>query len=259
MDSIIIDTKNLTVGYEKKAIVNDVDLEINKGEIVTLIGSNGSGKTTVLRTLCNQLRALDGVVYLDGKDLKSMSNQDIAKTTAVVFTEDNIKEPVTCFDFVAMGRYPYTDFLGKLRNEDYETIKHAMEQTKTTDLMDQIYTKLSDGQRQRVLLARALCQNPDILILDEPTTYLDVKYKLEFLTLLYRLAKEKNIAVVMSLHELDMARQISDQLVCIKNGRVDKFGSPDEVFTKGYVNYLFDISVGQFDEESFSAFIVKEH
>ena len=258
MAKSIVNIKNLIGGYDSKAVISDVDFSISEGEIITLVGSNGSGKTTLLKTICNQLKPLGGTVYLDMTDIRELSNQEIAKKCAVVFREDNIKEPVTCFDFIAMGRYPYTNFLGKLKDEDLKQVEEAMKLTQVEDFKEKTYMKLSDGQKQRVLLARALCQNPKVLILDEPTTYLDIRFKLEFLSMLYRLAKKKRIAIIMSLHELDMAKQISDKVVCIKNGKVEKIGTPQEVFTKGYINHLFDISVGHFDEESFLASIVKE-
>lgn len=249
MADYLIKANSLSVGYDKKIIVNGVDIAINKGQILTLIGPNGSGKTTILKAIAGQLPPIAGSVFIDGMDISKTAATDLAKKMAQLFTERNIKESISCFDVVALGRYPYTGFLGKLSKEDETIILDSMEKTRVLELRDNDFTRISDGQRQRVLLARALTQKPEIMILDEPTTFLDIRYRLEFLSLLLELSQKENFAVIMTEHDLDMAYQISDQIMCIKDSRVDKIGSPDEIFSEGYINKLFDISVGSFNEK----------
>ena len=243
-----IKTNNLKVGYGKKVVVDNVNISIDQGEIYTIIGPNGSGKSTMLKTIAKQLDALDGHICIDQVELRNKTPQELAKEMAVCFTGESVKERITCCDVVSLGRYPYTGLLGKLSENDIKIIDEVMDEVGISDLRNEYYNEISDGQRQRILLARALCQEPQILILDEPTTFLDIKFKLEFLNMLLTQVKNKNIAVIMSLHELDMARQISDQIICIKDHKVLKTGTPDEIFKEGFINELFDIKIGSYDE-----------
>lgn len=241
-------TKDLSIGYADP-IVNNINISIDDGEIAVLIGPNGAGKTTLLKTISGLIKKISGSIFIDGKNLNDISLNERAKLIAAVLTEKTYAE-YSCEEMVAMGRYPYTNGVGSLSDEDYAIVKNAMELTNITDIAKRDFLKISDGQRQRVLLARAICQEPKLLILDEPTSFLDVKYKMEFLTLLKKLAKEKEFSVIMSLHELDMARQIADKLICIKEDRIDKIGTVDDIFSEGYIKTLFDISSGDFDEKT---------
>ena len=155
---------------------------------------------------------------------------------------------MTCWDVAAAGRYPYTGRFGMLTKEDHDKIEEAMELVHVSDLKDCDFTCVSDGQRQQVMLARAICQEPEILILDEPTSYLDVRHKLEILSFLQEMQREKDLTVIMSLHELDMAKRVSDHIMCIDGRYVDRYGTPEEVFTDLYVSGLFGIKAGSFDE-----------
>ncbi len=159
----------------------------------------------------------------------------------MVMTGSLSPQLMTCREVVATGRYPYTGRLGILSKEDWEIVDAAMAQLNTSALSDELFTEVSDGQRQRVMLSRALSQEPQVLILDEPTSYLDIKYKLEILTAIKSLAREQNIAILMSLHELDLARIISDEIVCVKGGALDRIGPPEDIFTGDYIARLFDI------------------
>lgn len=243
-----LSTKDLSIGYADP-IVNNINISIDDGEIAVLIGPNGAGKTTLLKTISGLIKKISGSIFIDGKNLNDISLNERAKLIAAVLTEKTYAE-YSCEEMVAMGRYPYTNGVGSLSDEDYAIVKNAMELTNITDIAKRDFLKISDGQRQRVLLARAICQEPKLLILDEPTSFLDVKYKMEFLTLLKKLAKEKEFSVIMSLHELDMARQIADKLICIKEDRIDKIGTVDDIFSEGYIKNLFDISSGDFDEKT---------
>lgn len=171
---------------------------------------------------------------------------------AVVFTEKMKTELMTCEDVVATGRYPYTGYFGILSKDDHAVILEAMKLVHVTEIRHQDFRKISDGQRQRVMLARAICQEPEIIILDEPTSYLDIKYKLEFLSVLQNLRSKKDLTVIMSLHELELAQRVSDRILCVNGEYVEKFGTPEEIFLPGYIKELFDISLGSFEEENTS-------
>lgn len=243
-------TEAMTVGYQGIPIIRDIQIHISQGEILTLIGPNGAGKSTILKSIAGQLKLLGGAVYLDNRELTKMSGSELAQKMAVVFTERIRSEMMTCEDVVATGRYPYTGKFGILSEADRKVVAEAMELVHMTELRDQDFMKISDGQRQRVMLARAICQEPEIILLDEPTSYLDVKYKLEFMTILQEMTRKKKLSVIMSLHELDLAERISDRILCVHGNYVEKFGPPEEIFVPGYIPHLFDMTVGSFEEGS---------
>lgn len=240
-------TQNLTVGYNQKPLIHDICIGIEKGEIVTLIGPNGSGKSTILKSITRQLQMIGGTVYFDRKDLRDLSYKSLSTQMAVVLTERMKPELMTCHDVVATGRYPYTGKLGILSREDEEKVDAAMEAVHAQELGGRDFNAVSDGQRQRVLLARAICQEPDILILDEPTSFLDVRHKLELLSILRDMAKKEQITVIMSLHEIDLAQKISDKIVCVKGDTISHYGVPEEVFRENTIRELYDIDNGYFD------------
>ena len=245
-----LETKNLSVGYHGRPLIEDVSLRVQKGKIVTLIGPNGSGKSTILKTVIGQLPELSGTVYLDGETMQSHSRNDIARRMAILMTARVEPELMTCRDVVESGRYPYTGRLGILSEADREAVDEAMALTSTTELSGVDFAQISDGQRQRVMLARAMSQQPELLILDEPTSYLDIRHKLELLNTLKKLVREKNTAVLMSLHELDLALRVSDKIVCIDGGKVGRVGAPEEIFSGGYISALYGISEVCFCESS---------
>ena len=240
-------TSQLTVGYDGKPLIRDITINIAKGEIVTLIGPNGAGKSTILKSITRQLKAIAGTVTLDGRNLGSLSCKELATRMAVVLTERMKPELMTCRDIVATGRYPYTGRLGLLMKRDEEKVSEAMEIVHALELSNRDFNAISDGQRQRVLLARAICQEPEIMILDEPTSYLDIRHKLELLSILRSMAKEKGITVIMSLHEIDLAQKISDKIICVKGETIEHYGTPEEVFEEESIRALYDIAEGYFD------------
>lgn len=240
----------LSVGYNKIPLIKEIQIELPKGEILTLIGPNGAGKSTVLKSIARQLEVISGTAYLGKEALTQMKSEELSKKMSVVFTKRLQGEMMTCEEVVATGRYPYTGKFGILSKEDMQITREVMELVYIKDIRNHEFTKVSDGQRQRVMLARAICQEPEILILDEPTSYLDVKYKLEFLSILQEMQRQRGLTVIMSLHELELAKQISDKILCLKGEYVEKFGTPKEVFKKEYIRQFFDISVGSFDEEN---------
>ena len=248
MKDYYIKTKDLSVGYQGKVLIRDINLDIKKGEIVTLIGPNGAGKSTILKSVTRQLKLIGGEVYLDSDEIRKLSYKSMARKVAVMLTERMKPELMTCHDVVATGRYPYTGRLGVLSGEDENKVDEALMAVHAQELGIRNFLEISDGQRQRILLARAICQEPEVMILDEPTSYLDIRHKLELLEILRKMAKEKEITVIMSLHEIELAEIISDQILCIREHRVDRMGTPAEVLDKGYIAKLFDITAGSYEE-----------
>ena len=238
---------HLTVGYDKKPLIKDICIGIEKGEIVTLIGPNGSGKSTILKSITRQLKLVGGNVEFDGKNLHELSFRELSTKMAVVLTERMKPELMTCHDIVATGRYPYTGRLGMLTREDEEKVEKAMRAVHAEELGGRDFNAISDGQRQRVLLARAICQEPEVIILDEPTSFLDIRHKLELLAILRRMAKEKGITVIMSLHEIDLAQKISDKIICVKGDAISHFGAPETIFREDIIRELYEIDNGSFD------------
>ena len=237
----------LSVGYNGKALIRDIEIGITKGEIITLIGPNGSGKSTILKSITRQLQTIDGKVIFDGRDLRKYSYKDLSSKMAVVLTERMKPELMTCHDIVATGRYPYTGRLGILTEEDERMVEEALEAVHASDIGTRDFNAISDGQRQRVLLARAICQQPDTIILDEPTSFLDIRHKLELLSILRSMAREKGITVIMSLHEIDLAEKISDRIVCVKGDRIFRYGRPAEIFDEEMIRSMYEIDKGFFD------------
>ena len=238
---------NLAVGYQGKALIHDINIGINKGEIVTLIGPNGSGKSTILKSITRQLKWIAGNVFYDDTSLLQLSYKEMASKMAVVLTERIKTEYMTCHDVVAMGRYPYTGRLGILTAKDEKIIEEAMETVHALELGNCNFNEISDGQRQRILLARAICQEPEVMILDEPTSFLDVKHKLELLSILERMVREKHITVIMSLHEIELAQKVSDKVMCVKGETITHYGQPEDIFTEPIIRELYEIENGYFD------------
>lgn len=239
--------KDLSVGYHGQALIHDIDIGIEKGQIVTLIGPNGAGKSTILKSITRQLKLVDGTVVFDEDDLASLSFKQVASRMAVVLTERMKPELMTCHDIVATGRYPYTDRLGLLTHGDEDKVDEAMRAVHAEDIGGRDFNSISDGQRQRVLLARAICQEPDVIVLDEPTSFLDVRHKLDLLSILRSMAKEKGITVIMSLHEIDLAMKVADKIVCVKDETIFRYCEPEEVFEEGLIRELYGIDNGYFD------------
>ncbi len=240
-------TDKLSVGYNKKPLIENIRIEVKRGEILTLIGPNGAGKSTILKSITQQLKLIGGTVYLDGSALESLTRRQIAMKQAVVLTQRIRLEMMTCADVVGTGRYPYTGTLGILGEEDKRKVREAIALVHAEEIAEQDFDAISDGQRQRILLARAICQEPQLIILDEPTSFLDIRHKLEFLGILRRMVKEQNVAVVMSLHELDLAQKISDKVMCVHGPYIARYGSPEEIFQEDFVCELYGMEEGSYD------------
>ena len=235
-------TARLAVGYGGKPLIENICLHVRRGEIMTLIGPNGAGKSTILKTLARQLTPMAGAVYLDKQALGQMAEKELAQRLAIVTTERIDPELMTCRDIVSTGRYPYTGRLGLLRAEDRTIVENALAQVHAGELAELPFAQVSDGQRQRVLLARALCQQPDVILLDEPTSFLDIHHKLELLDILKNLVRQQRLAVVMSLHELDLAQRVSDIVVCVEKNGALRMGPPEQIFTEENIRALYGLT-----------------
>lgn len=240
-------TRDLAVGYGGKALLQGIDLQLRPGRLHCLIGPNGAGKSTILKTLTRQLVPVGGGVYIQNRSLSQWPRRQLAARMAVVLTHRARPELLTCAEVVAMGRYPYTGLLGRLSAADKAAVLRALEQVHAADLAGQDFSTLSDGQRQRVLLARALCQQPELLVLDEPTAYLDIRHKLDLLDILRRLAREENLTVLLSLHEIDLAVKVSDWLFCVKGDSIAASGPPEAILRQGTIEALYDMDKGSYN------------
>ena len=242
-----LSTEDLSVGYGKTVVVDGIRIRVEAGEILCLIGPNGAGKSTILKTLIRQLRPMEGNVLLEDTPLSDLKERELARKSAAVLTGRIATELITCEEIVAMGRYPYTGMLGILSETDREKVDETIRVVGIEEIRKNDFDCISDGQRQRVLLARALCQEPKLLIMDEPTSFLDIRNKLEFLSILRRLVRERDLAVVMSLHELDLAQKFCDRIVCVGDGKIKAIGSPEEIFEGDVIRELYAVEHGSYD------------
>lgn len=247
MGKRILELNALCVGYGTRSVVRDISFSMEEGDIVCLIGSNGAGKSTVLKTLAKMIPPLSGSVRIDGKDYGHIRETELARTVSCMFPTTPDTGYLTCRDVVENGRYPYTGMFGTLTAADRESIAGAMEITGVTELSERYFHTLSDGQKQRVMLARAICQDPGLMLLDEPASFLDIRFKLELLDLIVSLAKEKGIAVLFSMHEITLAGRIADRMICIKDGRVDRIGAAQDIMRSDYMERLYDLKPGSLE------------
>ena len=240
--------EKLTVGYDGKPVVQNIETAIQKGRILSLIGPNGSGKSTILKSIIKQLKTISGIVRIGGRTAEEINSRELSRQAAVVLTERPAPELMTCGDVVAVGRYPYTGMLGILSEQDREKIDDALRIVNALELKERNFNQVSDGQLQRIMLARAICQEPEIIVLDEPTSFLDIRFAVEILDILRRMADVHGVTVVMSLHELNYAKRISDLVMCIKDGYVMQLDKPDVIFKEDVISRLYDLQEGTYTE-----------
>ena len=240
MNSIV--TENLAVAYDDHFVVDDLDMQIPQGKITTIIGPNGCGKSTVLKAVGRILKPKNGMVYLNGDDIARLSTKEVAQKMAILPQSPQAPAGLTVGELVAYGRFPHQRGFGKLKPEDKKIIQWALEVTKLTEMETTAVDNLSGGQRQRVWIAMALAQQTDLILLDEPTTYLDLAYQLEVLELLYRLNREQGCTIVMVLHDLNLAARFADYMIAIRCGDIIKHGTPEEVMTAEVLKETFHIN-----------------
>ena len=238
--------EDLAIGYGKTPLMEHIGLGVGKGTILTLIGPNGAGKSTLLKTLAAQLAPQGGAVLLDGKDLADCSGPERARKMALMVPHTRRTELTTCFEMASAGRYPYTGRLGVLSAEDKRQVHAALALVGAEALAGRDFNRISDGQRQRVLLARAICQQPELILLDEPTSFLDIKGKAELLAILKSLARDKKMAVILSLHELELAQKVSDKVVCVSAAGVSDVMTPEKAFARENICKIYALTDEQY-------------
>ncbi|MCR5208759.1 MAG: ABC transporter ATP-binding protein [Lachnospiraceae bacterium] len=237
----VLKVYGLDAGYDGKLVVSGIDFQLAEGEILSLIGPNGAGKSTILKTISAQLDKKSGSVSFKGREVSLMERKERAREIAVVLTGGIKTGMLSCREVVESGRYPYTGILGKLSDTDRQIVDDAMRLAGADIYAESDIDRISDGQRQRVLLACAIAQEPKLILLDEPTSFLDIKGKYEFMDALVRLCKERKMSAIMSIHELELAGKVSDRILCIRDNKADRYGTPDEILKNDYIAELFGL------------------
>ncbi len=236
-----IKVENLSIAYDESIIVEDLNVSVPKGKITTIIGPNGCGKSTILKTIGRIMKPKNGMIYINGEDIKKLSTKEIAKKMAVLPQTPQSPNGLTVEELVAYGRYPHQKGLGSLTSEDKEVVAWALEATKILEFAHRPIDSLSGGQRQRVWIAMALAQETDLILLDEPTTYLDLSHQLEVLELLYDLNKKQGCTIVMVIHDLNLAARFADYIIAIRKGKIISEGTPEIVMTHSVLKKTFNI------------------
>jgi len=238
-----LEIRGVSFSYESTPILKDVTFSVGQGEFLGVMGPNGSGKTTLLRCMCKVLEPRVGTVLIDGRDLRRFTRDEIAKTVGVVPQIPTVDAAFTVFEIVLMGRASHIGRFGAESARDLEVVEEALKMTDTLHLADRTFDELSGGERQRVIIARALAQEPRVLLLDEPTVHLDIKYQLELLELIERLNKQIGIVIVAVFHDLNLASQHCDSIILLHNGRIEAIGAPERVLTPESIRRIYGVDV----------------
>ena len=237
----ILELQDVTTGYEKKLVLENFNMTIPRGQITSIVGPNGCGKTTLLHTLSRVLKVKYGAVLMDGRDIFTMNTKDVAKRLSLLPQASNAPEGLTVRELISYGRHPHKSSFEGLNQQDRDNIDRAVDVTGIKAFMNRRVNELSGGQKQRVWLAMALAQNTEIILLDEPTTYLDMKFQMEILNLLKELNETADRTIVMVLHDINHASRFSDHMIAMKEGRIMKLGTPEAVMTENVLEDIFEI------------------
>lgn len=257
----ILKAKNLSIGYKTKKketiVASNINFKLQQGQLIGLVGANGIGKSTLLRTLIKVQPQLSGDILLNNNDLKNISNLELATQLSIVLTEQLTSKNLFVYELVALGRHPYTNWVGNLSDDDKLKIDDALNLVNIQDLKHKKCFELSDGQLQKVMIARALAQDTDIIVLDEPTTHLDMYHKAYILKLLQKLTKETGKTILFSSHEIDLAIQLCDNMIVMTNNNSIIYDQPHNLIEQGIFNSLFPDDIITFDKKT-SRFKVTE-
>ncbi len=234
--------EKITAGYGNQTILNDVSMQIPQNKISVILGSNGSGKSTMLKTFCRLLTPTDGSILLDQKALATVKNKELAKIIGFLPQTSLAPEGITVAELISRGRYPYRKFMTPMSKEDYAAVQEAMDAMKISHLASHSVDELSGGQRQRVFIALALAQDTDILFLDEPTTYLDIAHQIEILDLLKELNHKKGTTIIMVLHDINLSSKYADYIFAMKDGKLIQEGSPKELISVENIREIYGIN-----------------
>lgn len=245
----MLTVKDICFSYREKPVLENIDLEVRKGEIIGILGPNGCGKTTLLKLLNRNLHPRSGRILMEDQDLEDISKRRIARHIAVVPQSNEIRFAFSVRDIVSMGRMPFLDRFQGESSEDMRIVEEAMEKTNIADFADRLINTMSGGERQRVIIARALAQRPEVILLDEPTLHLDINHQFEVLDLVKRLSKEEGLTVIIVSHDLPMVVKYCDRMVLIHDHRVHALGTPEEVLTTENMRTVFNIdAVLEYDD-----------
>ena len=236
-----LSTEDLTLGYGDRVVIEGLDLTLAAGRITVVVGANACGKSTLLRSMSRLLAPRAGRVVLDGREVHRTPAKELARTLGLLPQSPVTPEGITVLDLVGRGRHPHQRAFSRWTAKDDEAVAAALEATHTTDLMDRAVDELSGGQRQRVWIAMALAQQTDLLLLDEPTTFLDISHQIEVLDLLTDLNRSRGTTIVMVLHDLNLAARYAQRLVAMKDGRLVASGTPTEVLTEELLADVFEL------------------
>ena len=237
----ILKTSSLSIGYDSKTIAFDINVTLSEGDIIALVGPNGAGKSTLFKTFSTHIKPVGGKIELFGKDLQSYSPKERAKLLGIVLTERPDDMFLKVFDVVAAGRYPYTGMFGKLNKDDEKEIKVSLELVGVNHLADRVFNTLSDGEKQKVMIAKAIAQNTPIIMLDEPTAFLDYPSKIELFSLLKKLAKEQKKAILFSSHDLELLLRYTDNLWIMAKDKPFAAGQSSDLLKKGIIKEYFEL------------------
>lgn len=236
-----LNTESLTLAYGDKIVVDQLDLSIPKGKITVFIGSNGCGKSTLLKSLARLLKPRDGTVVLEGESIAKLPTKEVAKKLAILPQGPEAPEGLTVLQLVKQGRYPYQSWLKQWSKQDEEAVRHALEVTQMTKFQERTVDSLSGGQRQRAWIAMTLAQDTEIILLDEPTTYLDLSYQIEILDLLFDLNETEKRTIVMVLHDLNLTCRYAHHIVALKDKGVYAQGKPEDIISCQLVKDVFNM------------------
>jgi ABC-type cobalamin/Fe3+-siderophores transport system ATPase subunit len=239
----MLKVQSLFVAYGSRLILQDISLELAPGTILGLIGPNGAGKSTLIRTMSGVLPVQSGQIIVNDLPLDKLSPAQCARWVAVVPQARNLPPAFSGFETVALGRTPYLNWLGQISTKDKAIIYEAMERTATLDLADRMVGELSGGEQQRLLIARALAQSAPIMLLDEPTSHLDLQYQFSLLDLVFDLAKKDNLTILMALHDLNLVARYADQVALLVGGKIQEIGTPDQVLTSSQLSQAYHVKL----------------
>ncbi len=258
----VLELKDLATGYatraEKKVVTDDINAELYKGELVCLIGPNGAGKSTLMRTISGTQKPLGGEVFLNGTNIYGIPPRQLAKKLSLVLTERVNAGMLSAYEVVALGRYPHTNWSGKLSQRDHEIIEEAIEMAGATELAQRSLSELSDGERQKIMVARAFAQEPEVMILDEVTAFLDLPRRVEIMKLLRNMANDSGKCILLSTHDMDLALRGADRIWLLPKGEKLQIGSPEDLVLDGSFENAFSSEGVSFDLES-GSFKIHNH
>ncbi|HUH25338.1 MAG TPA: ABC transporter ATP-binding protein [Flavobacterium sp.] len=240
--------QNLTIGYKNKDILCDLSFELRTGVLTSLLGSNGIGKSTLLKTIARLIESKKGLITIDGKDSKTFTNSDFSQQISLVLTHEDVNQELSVYELVKLGRQPYTNWMDQLTEEDKSLIEETLIACEITDLRDRKISQLSDGQLQRCFIARAVVQDTPFILLDEPSTHLDLYHKMHLFKLLKKLCIQKNKCILFSTHDLDLALQLSDEIMLLKDEKL-YHNTTEELINQGVFDRFFDSDDIVFDKE----------